>query len=237
MSVYGFAKNDVYACDGPGWGVYHYDGQQWTNVYKYSNSSALLSLNNVWGDSPNDIYAVGKIDTGGTYRSAILHFSGNTWDFLNVQNLRVQLLNIRQGVNESDFYYLSAIQVEISGDTNKIFQLSGNNLVELYSGKEIATVNEMAGRIYHCIGKKIYKYQNDQLIVWKDFSGTTHLGRVWGRSEKDFFTVASDGLAHYNGSDLITIYPTSMFINEAFIFVSDIFVLCNNRIIVHGTLK
>lgn len=115
--------------------------------------------------------------------------------------------------------------------------MDGANLKEIYSGQERTSVNEMAGRIYLCIGKKIYKYQNNQLTVWKDFSGTKHLGLIWGRSEKDFFTVGVDGLIHYNGTDLITIYPTDMFINAAFIFDSDVFILCNNRVIVHGKLQ
>ena len=77
---------------------------------------------------------------------------------------------------------------------------------------------------------------NNQLIVWKDFSETSHVGRVWGRSEKDFFTVGENGLNHYDGSNLITIYPTSMFINDVFVLESDVFILCDNKVIVLGKL-
>lgn len=239
MCVFGFAQNNVYMCDAPGRGVYHYNGLQWSNVYTYSDVGTYLYSTNIWGDAPNNIYVAGAIYTisAGDYKGAILHFDGNTWRFLSISNYRIGFTWIRRGIYESTKYYLSAVRYESTGDTNKIFELDGINLKEIYSGQEITSVNEMSGCIYHCIGKKIYKYQNDKLIVWKDFSGTTHGGRLWGRSEADFFTIKSDGLAHYNGTDLSTIFPTNMFINDTFVFEKDIFILCNNRIIIHGKLQ
>jgi hypothetical protein len=110
-------------------------------------------------------------------------------------------------------------------------------LNEILSGNESAWAWEMNGRIYIIFGRKIYKHIKNQLVLWKDFSNTNYLGRIYGRSEKDFFGVASDGLAHYNGTDLITIYPTSFFIDDVFVMEKDIFMICENRIIVHGKLK
>ncbi|MFA4922585.1 MAG: hypothetical protein WC557_00135 [Ignavibacteriaceae bacterium] len=237
MSVHGFAKNDVWASSSPG-GIYHFDGQQWSLSYANNIPGTHPGLDNIWGDSQSNIYAVGSIDTvGGGYSGEIVHFDGSAWDIVLILKLRVSFNWIKRGIKESSKYYLTATRFESVGDTNKIYELDGTNLKEIYSGQEIATVNEMAGRIYLCIGKNIYKYLNNQLTIWKDFSGTTHVGRIWGRSEKDFFTVGGDGLTHYNGTDLITIYSTSMFINDAFIFEKDIFILCNNRIIIHGKLS
>ncbi len=110
-------------------------------------------------------------------------------------------------------------------------------LKEFYIGQLTASVNDINNNAYVCIGKNIYKYQDDTLVVWKDFSSTAHVGRVWGRNEIDFFTAGTNGLTHYNGTDLITLYPTSMFINEVFVLPKDVFMICNNKIIVHGTLK
>jgi hypothetical protein len=238
ICVYGFAQNDVYACDAPGNGVYHFNGQQWSNVYNYNIPGTYLYSTNIWGESSNNIYVAGAISTidSDNYKGAILHYDGSKWSFVSIPDYRVGFTWIRRGNIESMKYYLSAVRYESTGDTNKIYELDGTNLNEIYSGQERTSINEMASRVYHCIGKKIYKYQNGQFIVWKDFSGTKHIGRIWGRSEIDFFTVASDGLTHYNGTDLVTLYPTNLFINEAFVFQKDIFILCNNRIIIHGKL-
>jgi hypothetical protein len=240
MCVYGFAQNDVYACDAPGWGVYHYNGQLWSNVYTYNGlGTTLLGLNNIWGDAPNNIYAVGGIDTVGTggYKGAILHFDGNSWDFIQIHDYRVGFAYVRRGLKESDKYYIIGTRFESVGDTNKLLEFDGSNLKEIYSGRNGAGVNEMAGKLYFCMEKKIFKYQNDQFVLWKDFSATTHVGWICGRSEMDFFTVASDGLTHCNGTDLITLYPTNLFINTMAVFTNDIFILCENKIVIHGNLK
>jgi hypothetical protein len=239
MCVYGFAQNDVYACDAPGRGVYHYNGQQWSNVYTYSGSGTYLGLNNIWGDAQNNIFAVGSIDTVGTggYVGAILHFNGSTWNFISIPNYRVGFTWIRRGVYESTKYYMSAVRFESTGDTNKIYELDGSSLKEIYSGQEVASVCEMAGKIYFAVGKKIFKYQNNQFVLWKDFSATNHVGWICGRSEIDFFTLASDGLTHYNGTDLMTLYSTDLPISGIFVFEKDIFFILNFKIIVHGRLQ
>jgi hypothetical protein len=95
----------------------------------------------------------------------------------------------------------------------------------------------MGGRIYHCIGKRIFKYQNNQYALWKDFTGTAYVGRLWGRSELDFFTGGNKGLMHYNGTDLVTLFPMSGDFTDVAVFQKDIFVLCDSRIIVHGSLR
>jgi len=238
MCVFGFAQNDVWACDAPGRGVYHYNGTQWTNVYKYKDTGTLLGLNNIWGDAPNNIYVVGAIDfLNGDYKGVILHFNGSSWSYLSIPEYRVGFTSIKRGMLESDKYYLSAVCFESTGDTNKIFELDDTVLKEIYSGQDRTSINEMAGRIYHCIDKKIYKYHDNLLTIWKDFSSTKHLGRIWGRSELDFFTVSTDGLTHYDGTDLVTLFPTKSFINNIAVFEKDIFVLCDNKIIIHGKLK
>jgi hypothetical protein len=237
--IYGLAQNAVWACDAPGNGVYYYNGQQWSNIYYYNGSGTYLYLNNVWGDAYNNIFAVGGIDTiaNGNYKGAIMHFDGSTWSFMSLPDYRVDFASMRRASSASNKYCLMATRFESFGDTDKIFEYDGNVIKEFYSGQLKASVNAMEDNAYVCIGQIIYKYQNDQLSTWKDFSGTQHRGRIWGRSEIDFFTVGSNGLTHYNGTDLVTLYPTNLFINDVFVFQQDIFILCNNKIIIHGKLQ
>jgi len=237
-SIFGFSRSDIWLCGIDK--IYRYNGSTWTGInnFPYPNVYST-SLEDIRGINNKDIYVVGgatKDFTGENYLGVIFHFDGSVWTHLNISEERIGFNLVRQVRDESDIY-LSGARFETVGDTNKIFMFNGKILKQIWSGIEIATVNELAGKVYLVIGNKIYKYKSYRLEVWKDFSGTNYLGRVWGRSEKDFFGVASDGLAHYNGTDLVTIYPTNFFINDLFVMEKDIYMLCENRIIIHGKLK
>ncbi len=241
MSVYGFSKNNVWTCDG---GIFHYDGSQWSLNYHYNVSGERLLINNIWGDAPDNIFGVGGIDLldgSGNYKGAIWRYTGVIWFPVQIPELRVGFSWIRHDQVDGK-YYLTATRFEAIGDTNKIFQFDGNNLKQIYSGQDVATVNEVDGKIYLCIGRKIFRYQSDQLQLWKDFTGTIYLGLMWGRSEKDFFSVANGGLVHYNGTDLALLYPTTMLISDVAVFPNDVFILAWNTnnditIVVHGVLN
>jgi hypothetical protein len=237
--VYGLAQNAVWACDAPGNGVYYYNGQQWSNVYTYNGSGTYLGLNSVWGDAYNNIYAVGDIDTfsNGNYKGAILHFDGGNWSFIPIPDYRVGFSYIRRGIQENNNYYLMGTRYESIGDTSKLYEFDGSNLKEIYSSQTVASVCEMAGKMYFPIGKKIFKYQNNQFVVWKDFSSTKYRGWICGRSEIDFFTLASDGFAQYNGTDLSTLYLTSLPISGIIVFEKDVYFILNFTIIIHGKLQ
>lgn len=237
-AIFGFSASNIWIAGTAT--IQHYNGTIWekANNTDYPNSY-LTSFNDLWGSNYNDVFAVGGVVediSGSQYFGAIIHFNGSYWEFVDMPKERVGFSLIRQASKESNHYYLSGTRFESVEDTNKIFEFDGSNLRTIWSGTEVSSVNEIGGRIYLAIGKKIYKYQNDVLNIWKDFSGTTYVGRVWGRGEKDFFGVASDGLVHYNGTDLITIYPTHLFINDLLVIENDIYMLCENRIIVHGQL-
>ncbi len=237
-SIFGFSRSDIWLSGINS--IYRYDGSSWTRInnFPYPNVYST-SLEDLRGNNNNDIYVVGgatKDVTGKNYFGVIFHFDGLLWTHLNIPEERIGFNLVRQD-NYNSIIFLSGTRFENVGDTNKIFVLKGGNLKQIWSGIDIATVNEIDKKVYLVIGNKIYKYKNNLLEVWKDFSGTNYLGRVWGRSEKDFFGVASDGLAHYNGIDLITIYSTNLIINDLLVMEKDIYMLCENRIIIHGKLK
>jgi hypothetical protein len=243
ISIYGFDENNIWSVGGDC--ISHFVGSSW-NIFKCFDlpnnppNSSDIGLSHIWGNSFDNIFAVGggySSPTGIADIGVILHFNGNEWEQIQLQQQSSVFTNIKKNFNNGK-YYLSATKLgETVPDTNKIYEFDGSNLREIWSGNEIATANGIDGDVYLAIGKLIYKYQNNNLVIWKDFSGTTYLGRIWGRNEKDFFGVASDGLAHYNGSDLKTIYPTNLFINDVFVMEKVIYMLCENRIIIHGKLK
>jgi len=232
----------VWACSSPG-GLIHYDGNKWSDFFEPVISGyEHPGFGDVWGDSPNNIYAVGSVDYPGglNYIGIIYHYDGNKWERINIPDIKVRFYNVRRGAVESDKYYISGTRFESTGDTGKIYEFDGQNLKEIYQGTIVNMANEMAGKMYFTIGKFIYKYQNGKLILWKDFSATDQAGKVWGRSEKDFFTEGYHGLMHYNGTDLQTIYTTDLGVYDAMVFPDEIFFVGKTGmtpVIVHGKLK
>ena len=100
----------------------------------------------------------------------------------------------------------------------------------------------MANNIYAQVGEKLYKYKNGSIDIFKDFSKQNNAGGILGRSEKDFFTINWDGIGHYNGTDLITIYEKwndDWFPGGGIVFEKDVFFIWDdsyNTFIVHGKL-
>ena len=166
--------------------VYHYNGQQWSTSYSYNESGTRLGLNNIWGETTNNIYAVGSIDSvsGGSYKGAILHYDGNNWNSISTANSRVGFNRIRRGIKESGKYYISGTQFETSGSIEKAFEFDGNKITEIYSSTERGlNVNEINGRMYFTPsgGNQILKYSGSVFNVWKDFSSANiTLGLLWG---------------------------------------------------------
>lgn len=99
------------------------------------------------------------------------------------------------------------------------------------SNKTTNTFGKIGNTVYHIIGTKIFTYENEKLNLFKDLSNTNFGGKMWGRSEKDFFTVNHDyNIGHYNGSNLTDIYKLDnrTFVTDAVIFEKEVFFLCIN---------
>ncbi|MGE5353001.1 MAG: hypothetical protein ACM3P0_13030 [Acidobacteriota bacterium] len=242
MSVCGFAQNNVWAVGAPGDQIYKFDGNLWEAAATLSIPGYIPGFNQIWGDAPYSIFAVGGAESteGKSYKGIIATFYGNVWSVLDIPDLRVGFTGIKRGIKESSNFFLSATRYEKTGDIYKIYLYDSKSLKELYSGTDLATVNEVDGQAFIVIGKKVYKYQDNKLVLWKDFSGTQFAGLMYGRSTKDFFSEGYNGLMHYNGTDIETIYPTDMGVWAMAIFPNDILFAGNKggiSIMVHGKLK
>jgi hypothetical protein len=238
QSIHGFDSTNIWTCASQGGNIFHYDGMSWTQTgfLPYPGYS-ITYFGNIWGNNANDIYIAGAAyDQEKGTLATLLKYDGSSWKYMDLPDKEMSFTLVRKS-RENLLLYITAIQFLSTGDVYKIFTYNGKNLNEIYSGQESAWAWEMNGRIYIIFGRKIYKHQKNHLALWKDFSHTNFLGKVIGRTEKDFFSEASDGLAHYNGTDLKTIYPTNLSINEIFVMEKDVFLIGDFRIMIHGTLN
>jgi hypothetical protein len=119
-----------------------------------------------------------------------------------------------------------------------------NRIREIFSSADsLMKVEEIAGEVYFLCQQKIYKSNNGSFVLWKDFSGDNYYGWLKGRSEIDFFGMGRHNeIVHYNGTNMVTVFPNTLDIFNMFVVGDSIFILCldlehNINTIVHGKLK
>jgi hypothetical protein len=251
-SIFGFTPNEFWI-GGYESDIWKYNNGKITKFGDYKLDGYLrVYYSNIWGDSPNDLYAVGcayKISDEDIY-AIVMHYDGTDWKYLVKPEINMQFMDIKRGINDSPNYYLMAYKYNSSvGDSVGLYEFDGNNLKRLYFEKNIHEnypgILLMNNNIYFGFKKVIHKYHNGQFIPWLDLSNYNlyGLGQIFGRNEKDIFCFMEDGLGHYNGTDLVTIYKGNwgLGIHSGLLFEKDLFVICadwdNKYYLLHGKLN
>lgn len=223
---------------------YHYDGSNWSKFGEYKLTGYDRTfIYNIWGSASNDIYAVGYADNNRfeNIQSVLMHFDGYGWGYINLPPLKVQFIEIAKKNNTGE-YIIGGIFSTSNEYTGKVYIYKNDALKEIYSGVGPATVNYLNGEVYVGIKQKIYKVINDKLTLWRDLTGTSYIGKIWGGNNAfDFFAGAYDGVGHYNGIDFKTVYKVKEgFYSQTGIFIKDNFFIAwhnlydNTNIIVRG---
>jgi len=230
-TLFGFSKDDVWMGGGDG-NIWHFDGTSWTQnfIYKPVNAQIVL-IKNIWGTNSNDVYAVGVVVYDAQYlqRGFILHFDGFNWKEVYRANTYSQYQRIRK---EGNNIFIQGVKVGYTvSDTTEFYQLNGNNLKTIYSNsrEEIYTgrLNLVDNKVYFTIGRNIFRYLNGVFEKRLSFSNPNYGYAVWGRSEKDLFVRMINGVAHYNGTDLVYMKTFSnnftSVVNSPVIFKNEVF--------------
>ncbi len=245
-AIIGFSSNEVWMGNTNST-IWKYDGSQWQVFGTYSDSG----FDEIWiqgfdGTGSNNIYGIGSANQsyGSNYEAILMHYDGTTWKILNIPTLKV-------GFNECGFdrvrgnLIIEGTYYNPNGWVEKVYAWNGKKLNELYSGSTYAPVSRIQNQVYVYMNKKLYKYGNGKLVLWKDMSNTDCASKIWcGRSEDDFFMRSSMGIGHYNGTDFETVYKIygDTDINGGCIFPNDVFFILHNyqtgvNVFVHGVLR
>jgi len=223
---------------------YQYDGNNWSKYSEHKLTGySNIFIYNIWGNANNNIFAVGYAHNNEleNIQSVLMFFDGLKWNFINLPQLRVQFLEIAKQNNINE-YIIGGIFSTSSEFTGKVYVFKNNTLKEIYSGVGPATVNYLNGEVFVGIKQKIYKIIDDKLTLWRDLTGTSYIGKIWGGNNAfDFFAGAYYGVGHYNGKDFKTVYKVeSGFFSQTGIFLNDNFFISwhnlnnNTNIIVRG---
>jgi hypothetical protein len=230
-------------------------------IYEIENYGPAI-FQKIWGEEENNIYAVGAIYNPNdlVFYGVILHYDGEKWEYTYKPNpaIDMQFKDIKRGTNDSKDYFVVGFKVDnVQGDSVGLFKYDGKSLTKIYSEGLTADIHilpnypgmlKIGNDIYFGFKEKIYRYKNGGLVTCLDFTGQniSDLANFYGRSTKDLFISMKDGIGHYNGSNLQTIfkykYVGNVGCSDAAIFENEVFFLCHDLehfvdFIVHGKLK
>ena len=229
-TIWGFSANDIWI--GGANTFWHYDGNYWKeHTYFTIPGYTYCGIEDVWGDNPNNIYAVGYAENNEGFSGLVMHYDGTNWTQSNFPMLeRYNFDRIRKGENTN--YYILGIRVEQFGeDTLKIFELVSNSLNEIYKGYTYVdsggSFEQIGKEIFFLNNRKIGTYSSNQFHQVVKISELNFGGAFWGRNEKDIFLRMYDGIAHYNGTDIKYLYSfrQGISISDAMLFEKDVFFL------------
>lgn len=244
MGIYGFGEKEIFAGDEDGF-IYKYDGE-WNKLQRLTIEGYNYSIiDRIWGLSSSDLYAVGSVwssnDSIG-YKGAVWHYDGKTWKNLNLPHIKNVYTNIQVQQSTGNIF-LEDIKKE-PGFPEAAYIYQNNSLTKLCSAFNSINIRSLNDEIYIQNEKLIYKYKNNKLVLWKDFTGTIYETNLFLRNEKDMIGGAGTGqLVHYNGDNWEIIFEKKNYWMCGWLFLEkDIFIIgqddfTNESFIVRGTLK
>lgn len=255
-SIFGFAGNDIYI--GAQNRICHFDGSNWKEIATLTKDehSYDIVLDNIWGISTNDLYAFGAFpdEEGYFNKSVIAHYSFGKWETLNTDKLNGIVERLYMNLPDNKIYLrLTKIGGSKFIDSTIIYEYKKDRYYPIYSNIEAqglqADLSLINGEVYFILGKRIAKRIDNQFHTVLNIDDPNFYQRIWGRNSKDIFLLMTDGLAHYNGTDLeylfhfthgnekpwTQIYGAALFEKEVFFTVDE--PTTNLELIYHGKLK
>ena len=248
----GFSADNIYVGADNG-SIWRFNGNTWNFSVKLKKEGTdYFVIQNIWGESPNNIYVLGGYpdSIGGFNNSMIAHFQNNKWTMLNTDDIIGIVSNLYKNKFDGNIY----LNTYRGGnglyyDSTLIYEYKQGIFKQLYSsvwtkGSQ-ADLSFIDGEVYFVLGNRIAIRRNNQFQTILNVNNPNFYQRIWGRNSKDIFLLMTDGLVHYNGTDLeylfyfnvtpqTQIYGAALFPKEAFFLVDEF--RTRKRLVYHGRL-
>jgi hypothetical protein len=210
FAIYGFANNNVFIGSAGMGKIWRFDGTNWNEFAQLTkDGNSEIIFENIWGKSPNDFYAVGGYgdDNGSFNNSVIAHFHNNNWNMFNTDDIMGIVEHLYTNKSDNKIYLqLIRIGNTESLDSTIIYEYTNGTYIKLYSNiwtkglqADISLIND---EVYFILGSQIAIRVSDKFQTLLNVDNPNFYQRIWGRNPKDIFLLMTDGLAHYNGSDV-----------------------------------
>ena len=260
QTLFGFSEDDIWMGGQAGWldhgaGIWHYDGIKWEQNFIYNPDETYHSIhiNDIWGSSPDNVYACGtRVFFDGTnswFKGFVLHYNGTDWQEIVRSDTNSQFLKIREEDDKVFVFSYGLNSNNFSNSDIEFYLVKNNEIEQIYSNKESvidwAGLNSVNGKVYFIIDNNVFNYKNGVFNEFLSINMDNLYRHVCGRNKNDLFIPMSDGIVHYNGTDMEYIYQlpsTDMrFTGEPLVLERDIYYCISypgeNELILHGKLE
>ncbi len=159
-SIYGFSSSNIYIGTQEG-GIWHYDGNDWQQIAELTkDGNPEIVFDNMWGDSPDDIYATGAYPDSNLLgnNSVIAHYTNNQWNILNTDGL-VGIVELLYKDSYDNNIYMQVIKFSNTYDSTLIYDYNQGNFTKLYSSQWDnlwATISLINNRVYFVLNDKYH---------------------------------------------------------------------------------
>jgi hypothetical protein len=213
QAIWGTDANNIWVGNAGGV-ICNYDGVRWNYIKQLVDKDyGRVTIEHMWGVSANEIYFAGYaggVTEAGTHVTGVIYkYDGIEWKRIGMPDMELNFFDVRKA-NNGDLVILA---IDENTLLINVLVYNGSELKTLIANDENTTALEKVGdKILISQGQIMYEYDDGNLKIWKNFSGTQYKGAIWcARNEKDIFTGAQDkvgyAIGHYNGIDFQIIYP------------------------------
>ena len=251
QAIFGFSPSDVFIGTGDRGRIWKFDGTTWNMFAELTkDGQTYLVFDNIWGTSKDNFFALGAYpDQFGFNKSVIAHYVNNNWVMLNTDGLYGIVERLYNNSPDSKTYLLVIGGTNFT-DSTKVYELIQGGYQLLYGNlwtkglqADISLINN---EVIFVLGNQIARRTNNQFRTILNVTNPNFYQRIWGRNVKDIFLLMTDGLAHYNGSDMEYLFyfnrTPSTQIYGAALFEKDVFFLVDEApsglsLVYHGRLE
>lgn len=252
-AIYGFSSNNIFLGDENG-KIWRFDGSSWILFAELKKvGTDFIMFENIWGKSQNDFFAVGNAPDENLYANAsvIAHYFNNNWIIFNSDQLKGNVVHLYKNEPDNRIYFrLTKIGGIVHIDSTVIYEYTQGNYKRIYGSLEVkglqSDISLINGEVYFILGNTISKRRDNQFQTLLQVNNPNFYQRIWGRNSKDIFLLMTDGLVHYNGSNIeylfyfnimprTQVYGAALFDSDAFFLVYE--AQTGLSLVYHGILK
>jgi len=254
FTIYGFSNTDVYVGEAGSGRIWKFDGNYWNQYAQLTKDGHNnIWIENIWGKSPNDFYAFGVYpDSNGLANGSVIsHYSSGKWVNINRNELKGVVEHFYTNSSDNKNYLrLTRVGGVEFIDSTIIYEFINNGFKKIYSSIELkgtqADIALINNEVIFVLGNQIARRINNQFQTILNVNNSNFYQRIWGRNVKDIFLLMTDGLAHYNGTDMDYLFyfnrTPSTQIYGAALFEKDVFFLVDEApsglsLVYHGKLN